>query len=174
MKLQELTANQFLDTNVSDLTAQKAFEREHITKDRMGVKSAQIFDGKLFIAFKTYPTDPRTPSNYITSLVYQPCQLTAADWKNFKEAERMQAIRDLLEQAEIQVDCTCPAFHFQGHHEQDYSQGSAAYSFFGPKGTGHWKGLHGNKNGACKHVYLALTKVASQYLPLLVKSIEFI
>lgn len=183
--LEEMTTSEFLDTHASDLTAEHAFKRAHGGIDRMTLTAAEVANGRLYIHFKTYPTFSKTTtqynplsgmkaraSYYDTTISYAPFDVDSQTWKAMKENEKIQVLKDLLDNADIQVNCTCPAFMMQGHHEKNARDGVAMYAYHGPRGTGEWEARHKNKTGACKHLYIILGKLVDQYVALLVRKIK--
>lgn len=186
MILEEMHTDEFLDTHVSDLTAQKAFEREHGGIDRMALNGAEVANGRLYVTYKVYPTYTKTSTQYHalsgmsfatkyydTSVSFVPFDMDKITWKSLKEPEKLQALKDVMKNTDIQVNCTCPAFQMQGHHERDASDGLAMYPYHGPRGTGVWKARHGNREGACKHLYIMINRLMDRDISLIIRKLKF-
>lgn len=64
----------------------------------------------------------------------------------------------VFRKCDVQVHCDCPAFYWQGIHQDDSSNHTAKYKFQGKPGNHAWTMRHANAGGTtgqalCKHLY---------------------
>ena len=70
-------------------------------------------------------------------------------------------IQDVLDTCDVKVHCDCPAFYWQGMHQDDSANNTARYKFQGTGGAHKWTMIHVDAHGKtgkalCKHLYAAL------------------
>lgn len=71
-------------------------------------------------------------------------------------------IQEVMDVCEVKVHCDCPAFYWQGMHQDDSANNTAKYKFQGTGGKHLWTMIHadaGGKTGQalCKHLHTAVT-----------------
>ena len=82
------------------------------------------------------------------------------DFQKQTKSIKKQVIKKVIDSCDVQVNCSCPAFYWQGHSEDLSKKGGTISKFRGTKGTGVWRGRHQASGGladpyvrVCKHLY---------------------
>ena len=67
-------------------------------------------------------------------------------------------LKKVFDKCDVQVHCDCPAFYWQGMHQDDSANKTAKYKFQGTPGNHKWTLIHADKGGKtgqalCKHLF---------------------
>lgn len=94
-------------------------------------------------------------------------KVVPADWNKQGIQKAKQYISQIVRNCDVKVHCDCPAFYWQGMHEDDAVKNTSYFNFMGTKGRGIWSARHqdaGVKKGQqmCKHIWAATFKMLDQ------------
>jgi hypothetical protein len=97
------------------------------------------------------------------------------DFMKLQYSQQEQILKQVFDKADVQIDCDCGAFYWQGMEEEDDKKNTAFYGFTGHPGTGEWMSRHnasGNKPGQqiCKHQWAAIQELDND-IPDILKSL---
>ena len=107
--------------------------------------------------------------NYMVYLQFRNLgKVMTPDFKDLPQANQKQQLKDVFDKCDVQVSCNCPAYHWQGSHE-DHSKKNinlAIDKYKGTKGAGIWRARHKASGGlsqadsrACKHIHQIVDEV---------------
>ena len=81
------------------------------------------------------------------------------DFKTQPKSIQKKQLQDVFDKCDVQVNCDCPAYHWQGSHEDNTKAHTTILKYGGPKGKGIWRARHKASGGlsepyirVCKHV----------------------